>query len=278
MQDPIARADALRLRAEAEADVALAAEAVALLREVPRAREADLTLPLIAALRAFGALADNLDALDSAVVLARDLVRRGTAGPRAAAALGASLTVLGERSGDPDLLAEALSAYQAAGDGFDAAGASVDAGRMTRNRGAVLTLLAGALEDRSLLIEAVALLRGARAGFAAAGETAEAGLAAENLSHTLRLLGEKSGDPALLAEAVAAGRAALAALPDAAPGRARAMAETNLANALVALGAAHRGEALGLYRAALARLTAPGLAAQRAVVRHNLLIAGQAPG
>ncbi|MDE2005824.1 MAG: hypothetical protein KGI51_04590, partial [Rhodospirillales bacterium] len=52
--------------------------------------------------------------------------------------------------------------------------------------------------------------------------------------------------------------------------RARAAAETNLANALRARGAAYRAEAIALYRAALARLEGPGLAAQRARARHNL--------
>ena len=175
------------------------------------------------------------------------------------------------------MLAEALGAYEAAGAGFEAAGAAVDAGRMARNRGAVLTLLAGALDDRSLLIEAAALLRDARAHFLRLEAVAEAGLAAENLCHTLRLLGERSGDPALLAEAAAAGPGGPGrARRRTAPPRARAMAETNLANALLALGGPHRAEALRLYRAALARLDGPGLAGQRASLRHNLWRAEQA--
>ncbi|MDE2007729.1 MAG: hypothetical protein KGI51_14260, partial [Rhodospirillales bacterium] len=193
MTDPIARAEALRLEAEAEADVARAAEAVAILREIPRAREAEIALPLIAALRAYGALADDLDALDSAVVLGRDAARR-TGAPRAHAALAAACAVLGERAGDADLLAEALAGYEAAGDGFAAAGSAIDALRMLRNRGAVLTMLAAAMGDASLLIEAASLLRGARAGFARAENVPDSGLAAENLCHTLRLLGERGGD------------------------------------------------------------------------------------
>jgi len=275
MDDPIARAERLRLRAEAEADPALAAEAVALLHDIPRAQQAAVALPLSAALRALGALTDDLDALDSAVVLAREAVRTAPA-PRAHAVLGAALTVLGERAGDPDLLAEALGAYEAAGAGFAAAGAALDQGRMERNRGAVLTLLATVLDDRSLLVEAAVALRTARAMFAALGEPREAGLAADNLCHGLRLLGARSGDPALLAEAVAAGRAALAVTPPEAPPWQRAMTETNLANALAALGGPRRTEAVALYRAALGRLDGAAAAAQRATVRHNLWLVERA--
>lgn len=274
MDDVIARADALRLRAEAEADPAAVAEAVALLRDVPRAQQDAVAVPLSAALRALGALTDDLDALNSAVVLAREAVRTAPS-PRAHAVLGAALTVLGERAGDPDLLAEALGAYKAAAAGFAATGAEIDHARMGRNRGAVLTLLATVLDDPSLLAEAAVSLRAARIAFTALDAPQEEALAADNLCHSLRLLGERRGDPALLAEAVAAGRAALAATPPDAPPRQRAMTETNLANALAALGGERRVEALALYRAALARLDGPAAAVQRATVRHNLRLAEQ---
>ena len=263
--DPIAAAEALRLRAEAEGDPALAAAAVALLREIPRARQAAIALPLSAALRALGALTDDLDALDAAVTLAREAIP----GPRASATLGAALAVLGERTGDAEALGAALEAYEAAG--FDD---PLNQARMLRNRGAVLTMLAGVMNERSLLIEAANTLRDARAGFAAiAAPTAEAALAAENLCHTLRLLGEPNDDKALLAEAVAAGRVDLAGAPEA--GRQRATAETNLANALLALGGAGRAEAVALYRDALSHFTGPADPLRRAAARHNLWRAEQ---
>ncbi|MGH7044318.1 MAG: hypothetical protein ACREFY_19615, partial [Acetobacteraceae bacterium] len=205
----IAEADALRLRAEAEADPALAARAVGLLQDVPYADRQAAMLPLSAALRALGALTDDLDLLEAAVALARQAAETAPA-PRAQAMLGAALTVLGDRTGDPECLAEAAVAYGMAEAGFAAAGAAIDQGRMLRNRGAALTLLATVADDRAALAEAATALRAARAVFAALDTPQEAALAADNLCHTLRLLGEQLGDPALLAEALAAGRAALA--------------------------------------------------------------------
>ena len=259
MEDPAAAAEALRLAAESTGDPAQAEAAIALLRAVPPPARASVALPLSAALRTLGALTDDLDALDAAVVLARE----ASSGPAARAALGAALAVLGERTGDAEALGAALEAYETA-----AFPDPLFQTRMRRNQGAVLTLLGGVMGERGLLIEAAGALREARARFTALNAAEDAALAAENLCHTLRLLGEPGDDKALLAEAVSAGRAALEHVP---PGRRRASAETNLANALLALGPAHHAEALALYRAALARLTGPADGQRRAAARHNLL-------
>jgi hypothetical protein len=279
MQEAIARADALRLRSEVEMDPALAAEAIAILRSVPLSYRNAAAVPLCGAVRALGALTDDLDVMETAVGLAREAIGAAP-GPRAHAALAAALTVLGERAADPDQLAEAAVVYEVAGAGFAAAGAAIDEIRMQRNRGAVLTLLAVTADDPNALAQAAASLRAARAMFAAREAPLDAALAAENLCHTLRLLGERTRDPALLAEAVAAGRAALAAVSTETPSGQRVTTETNLANALASLGGADfRNEALDLYRAALARLQGPKAVAQRAAVRHNLWLAEQAaPG
>jgi tetratricopeptide (TPR) repeat protein len=248
---------------------------------------------LSVALRLLGALADDVALLHDAIrscQAALSVVTPATAPQvwgRARAALGSIYVVLGERDDDLACLATAAACYAEAIEGFPRTRFPLEWARMLRNRGAALTLMCEVANDPDALIDAVGCYRAAREAFPPAtsltdGALAEWALTHSNLGQALRLLAERDPDPpkaiAYLHDAVAACEAALdVTVRDVAP-EAWAMTTTNLANALAALGA-RTGDsacllrAIDAYREAIAALGGSRWLRQRAIARHNLMLA-----
>ncbi|MER6047145.1 CHAT domain-containing protein [Streptomyces sp. NPDC001793] len=179
--------------------------------------------------------------------------------------LGAALATFGRRTGDVDLLAEAVRAHRAA----VALTPPDDHFRVHRlgNLGDALQHLAEVRSDRNLLTEAVEVLREAVTD--AGPDTPSRADALTRLGHALRSLTRFTGDPEPLREAVRRHREACAASPG--PPAPRAL--LGLANGLMEQYSHNRDEqireaALEHYAAALA--ATPASSDERSLVLTSL--------
>jgi tetratricopeptide (TPR) repeat protein len=190
-------------------------------------------------------------------------------------ALGVAARVLGEQSGESELLKQAVEAYRAALEVRTRERVPLDWAQTQNNLGLALFTLGEREDGNARLEEAVAALRAALEVRTRERMPLDWAMTQNNLGSALRILGEREDGTVRLEQAVAACRAALEVYTRERVPLHWATAQNNLGHALSTLGeredgTARLGQALEAHRAALEVFRSAGASYYVAGTERNL--------
>ncbi|GAB5446507.1 tetratricopeptide repeat protein [Gymnodinialimonas sp.] len=194
--------------------------------------------------------------------------------------LGNALANLGNRTGDTDLLHQAVTAYRAALEVYTKDASEMDWAMTRNNLGAALQNLGTRTGDTDVLQQAVTAYRAALEVYTKDNSEMDWAITQNNLGNALQNLGTRTGDTDLLHQAVTAYGAALEVRTRDTSEMDWAMTQNNLGIALRGLGnqtgdADLLHQAVTAYRAALEVRTRDASEMAWAMTQNNLGVALQ---